>query len=115
MRMITGILQELIKWLPFAGLVLSCTRDIDLLLFESKWVLLFELQDRGYKNIKILEERKEVGGKAYSRFYRGVWNEFGVALMTDIYDQSARLMERYNAGFLIRSKGDSTVWASDTG
>nr|XP_034309233.1 uncharacterized protein LOC117683655 isoform X2 [Crassostrea gigas] len=35
------------------------------------------LKDRGYRNVVILEQRPEIGGKAYSRFYRGVWNKFG--------------------------------------
>jgi hypothetical protein len=56
-----------------------------------------------------------VGGKAYSRFYRGVWTEFGTVFLSDIYDQVAKLMEKYNTGFQIVSKATPTVWASDNG
>lgn len=45
--------------------------------------------------------RPEIGGKAYSRFYIGVWNEFGnVFFFTDIYDQTTKLIEQYTPNFL---------------
>ncbi|XP_061179497.1 uncharacterized protein LOC133188131 [Saccostrea echinata] len=71
------------------------------------------LKERGYKNIKVFEERQEVGGKAYSRFYRGVWMEFGAAFLSEIYDQIVNLLERYNVGFTVVSKSPISIWEND--
>ncbi|XP_061179495.1 uncharacterized protein LOC133188129 [Saccostrea echinata] len=71
------------------------------------------LKERGFKNIKIFEQRQEVGGKAYSRFYRGVWNEFGALFLSDIYDQVAKLVERYTPRLKIVSKAPSSVSVND--
>lgn len=71
------------------------------------------LKDRGYRNVVILEQRPEIGGKAYSRFYRGVWNEFGTVFFTDIYDQTAKLIEKYTPDFRIKSKSTSSVMQND--
>ncbi|XP_062601050.1 uncharacterized protein LOC134262698 [Saccostrea cucullata] len=71
------------------------------------------LKERGYKNIKIFEQRQEVGGKAYSRFYRGVWQDFGAAFMTEIYDKIVSLLGRYNAGFKIVAKNPISIWQND--
>lgn len=73
------------------------------------------LQDRGYRNVVILEQRPEIGGKAYSQFYRGVWNEFGTVFFTDIYDQTAKLIEKYTPDFRIKSKSTSSVMQNDNG
>lgn len=71
------------------------------------------LKDRGYKNVIILEQRPEIGGKAYSRFYRGVWNEFGTVFFSDIYDQTAKLIQQYTPSFRIKSKSTSSVRLND--
>ncbi|XP_061179496.1 uncharacterized protein LOC133188130 [Saccostrea echinata] len=71
------------------------------------------LKARGFKNVKIFEQRGEIGGKSYSRFYRGVWNEFGTIFLTDIYDQVAKLIERYTPSFRLVSKAESTVTVND--
>ncbi|XP_062618213.1 uncharacterized protein LOC134279817 [Saccostrea cucullata] len=71
------------------------------------------LKERGFKNVKIFEQRNEVGGKAYSRFYRGVYNEFGTIFMTDTYDQVARLVRRYTPRSRIKSKNKSSLMVKD--
>ncbi|XP_034309230.2 uncharacterized protein [Magallana gigas] len=71
------------------------------------------LKDRGYRNVVILEQRPEIGGKAYSQFYRGVWNEFGTVFFSDIYDQTANLIKQYTPSFRIKSKADSSVRLND--
>ncbi|XP_062601043.1 uncharacterized protein LOC134262689 [Saccostrea cucullata] len=67
------------------------------------------LKEKGYKNIKIFEMRNEVGGKAYSRLRRGVYNEFGTIFLTDIYDQVANMVKRYTPRSRIKSKGLSSI------
>ncbi|XP_062601049.1 uncharacterized protein LOC134262697 [Saccostrea cucullata] len=71
------------------------------------------LKERGFKNIEIFEQRNELGGKAKSRFYRGVYNEFGTNYMSDIYDQTLRLVQRYTPQFRIKSKNKSSVMVRD--
>ncbi|XP_062620294.1 uncharacterized protein LOC134281874, partial [Saccostrea cucullata] len=71
------------------------------------------LKERGFKNVKIFEQRNEVGGKAYSRFHRGVYNEFGTIFMTDTYDQVARLVRRYTPRSRIKSKNKSSLMVKD--
>lgn len=71
------------------------------------------LKDRGYKNVVIFEQRPEIGGKSYSRFYRGVWTEFGTVFFTDIYDQTAELIKQYTPSFRIKSKSTTSVLLND--
>ena len=73
------------------------------------------LQQRGYRNIVILEQRPDVGGKSYSRFYRGAYQEFGTIFLSDIYDQVADLMRKYKPEFQITPKSPSAVWVNDYG
>ncbi|XP_061190232.1 uncharacterized protein LOC133198102 [Saccostrea echinata] len=70
----------------------------------------FELKKQGFQHIVIFESRNEVGGKTASRFYRNVWHNLGAVGLTESYDKTVELLEKFNTGFEIRPEIPSYTW-----
>lgn len=63
----------------------------------------------------IFESRDEVGGKSSSRLYRNVWVDLGTIGLTEIYDKTVDLLERFNAGFEVRPDLPRVTWLNRNG
>ena len=63
----------------------------------------------------IFESRKEVGGKATSRLYRNEWQELGAVGLSETYDKTVELLERFNVGFEVRPELPSNTWLTRNG
>lgn len=63
----------------------------------------------------IFESRDEVGGKSSSRLYRNVWVDLGTIGLTEIYDKTVDLLERFNAGFEVRPDLSRVTWLNRNG
>lgn len=79
------------------------------------WIKWLSLQKRGFRNIVIFESRDEVGGKTTSRLYRNVWIDLGTVGLTEAYDKTVDLLERFNTGFEVRPALPSATWLNRNG
>nr|XP_034329538.1 uncharacterized protein LOC105335871 isoform X3 [Crassostrea gigas] len=70
----------------------------------------YELKKRGFRNIVIFESRDEVGGKTTSRLYRNVWVDLGTVGLTESYDKTVDLLEKFNTGFEVRPTLPGATW-----
>lgn len=110
----------------------NCMRDVRYLyekskkkiLFEKKhmyfkppiiWIKWLSLQKRGFRNIVIFESRDEVGGKTTSRLYRNVWVDLGTVGLTETYDKTVDLLEKFNTGFEVRPTLPGATWLNRKG
>lgn len=63
----------------------------------------------------IFESRDKVGGKTTSRLYRNVWVDLGTVGLTESYDKTVDLLEKFNTGFEVRPTLPGATWLNRKG